>query len=61
MYAVAKLTIRERTVRPFFTILSVVALSLGVGHAQTAAQLELFEKNARPVLPKNAKGATTQN
>jgi cytochrome c553 len=56
MYAVAKLTIRERTVRPFFTILSVVALSLGVGHAQTAAQLELFEKNARPVFAEKCQG-----
>jgi hypothetical protein len=56
MYAVAKLTIRERTVRPFFTILPVVMLSLGVGHAQTAAQLELFEKNARPVFAEKCQG-----
>jgi hypothetical protein len=56
MYAVAKLMLRERTVRPLFTMLSVVTLSLGVGHAQTAAQLELFEKNARPVFAEKCQG-----
>ncbi len=35
--------------RTFFPVVSLVALSLGVGEAQTPAQLELFEKNARPV------------
>jgi hypothetical protein len=42
--------------RPFFTLLPVFALSLGVAEAQTPAQLELFEKNARPLFAEKCQG-----
>jgi hypothetical protein len=48
--------IRGTTFRPFFTVLPLVTLGLGAAHAQTAAQLELFEKNARPVFAEKCQG-----
>ena len=42
--------------RLFLTLLPVLALSSGVGRAQTPAQLELFEKNARPLFAEKCEG-----
>jgi hypothetical protein len=42
--------------RPSFSLLLVCALSLGVAQAQTPAQLELFEKNARPLFAEKCQG-----
>src|SRR3984885_4300041 len=42
--------------RPFFTLLPIFALSLGVAEAQSPAQLELFEKNARPLFAEKCQG-----
>jgi hypothetical protein len=42
--------------RPFFSLLPVFALSLGVAQAQTPAQLELFEKSARPLFAEKCQG-----
>jgi hypothetical protein len=49
MSAVAKPSASRPTLPPFFTLLPLFTLSLGAGHAQTPAQLDLFEKNARPL------------
>jgi cytochrome c553 len=56
MYAIAKSRIRGTTLRPFVTVLPLVTLGLGAGLAQTPAQLELFEKNARPVFAEKCQG-----
>src|ERR1700684_2032666 len=52
--------IRGTTLRSFFTVLplalAIVTLGLGALHAQTPAQLELFEKNARPVFAEKCQG-----
>ncbi len=42
--------------RTFTATLSLTAFSLGVGHAQTSAQIELFEKNARPLFVSKCQG-----
>ncbi len=42
--------------RPLFTLLPIFALTLGAGRAQTPAQLELFEKNARPLFAEKCQG-----
>jgi len=42
--------------RPFFTVLPALALSLVVCQAQTPAQLELFETNARPLFAEKCQG-----
>jgi len=42
--------------RLFLTLLPVLALSTGVGQAQTPAQIELFEKNARPLFAEKCQG-----
>ena len=42
--------------RPCRTVLSLFALSLGVGEAQTPAQLELFEKSVRPLFAEKCEG-----
>jgi hypothetical protein len=42
--------------RLFLTLLPVLALSLAVGQAQTSAQIELFEKNARPLFAEKCQG-----
>jgi cytochrome c553 len=47
---------RRTTLRPFFTALPLLTLSASVGLAQTSAQLELFEKNARPVFAEKCQG-----
>src|ERR1017187_7062412 len=39
------------TLRPFFAVLPLV-----IAHAQTPAQLELFEKNARPLFAEKCQG-----
>jgi hypothetical protein len=39
--------------KPSFPLLAVFVLSLGVAEGQTPAQLELFEKNARPLFAEN--------
>jgi mono/diheme cytochrome c family protein len=44
------------TFRPIFAVLPLFTLGLGVGLAQTPAQLELFEKNARPVFAEKCQG-----
>ena len=46
----------ETNLRPFFTIALLGTLAVGLGHAQTAADLELFEKNARPVFVEKCQG-----
>jgi hypothetical protein len=46
----------ETNLRSFFTIALLGTLALGIGHAQTAAQLELFEKNARPLFAEKCQG-----
>ena len=42
--------------RPLFILLPVLPLSLGVAAAQTPAQLELFEKAARPLFAEKCQG-----
>jgi hypothetical protein len=42
--------------RPFSAWLPIFALSLGVAKAQTPEQLELFEKNARPLFAEKCQG-----
>ena len=42
--------------RLFFTLLPLLVLSPGVGQAQTPAQIELFEKNARPLFAEKCQG-----
>lgn len=42
--------------RLLFTVLSVLTLSFGAGFAQTPAQLEIFEKNARPLFAQKCQG-----
>jgi hypothetical protein len=44
------------TLRRFFTVSSLLTLYLGAGQAQTPTQLELFEKNARPVFAEKCQG-----
>jgi hypothetical protein len=44
------------TLRAIITVLSAGAILPGVGQAQTAAQLELFEKNARPLFAEKCQG-----
>ena len=39
-----------------YSVLPVLALSLAIGTAQTPAQLELFEKNARPLFAEKCQG-----
>src|ERR1700689_2684039 len=56
MYAGAKSMIRGTNLRPYFTVLPLLALGLGGALAQTPAQLELFEKNARPVFAEKCQG-----
>jgi mono/diheme cytochrome c family protein len=56
IYNVAKSMIWGTTLRPIFTILLLVLLGPGAGLAQTPAQLELFEKNARPVFAEKCQG-----
>ena len=56
LYAVAKSMIWGTTLRPLLTVLPIVTLGLGVGLAQTPAQLEIFEKNARPVFAEKCQG-----
>jgi hypothetical protein len=56
VYAVAKSKTGGTIMRPFFTLLPLFALSLGAGQAQTPAQLEFFEKNARPLFAEKCQG-----
>ena len=42
--------------RLLFTVLSVLTLSFGADFAQTPAQLEIFEKNARPLFAQKCQG-----
>src|SRR6202050_2133908 len=44
------------TLRRLFTVLPLLTLCLGAWQAQTPAQLELFEKNARPVFAEKCQG-----
>ena len=39
-----------------FCALTLLVSGLGIGHAQTQAQLELFEKNARPLFAEKCQG-----
>src|ERR1700678_1803408 len=56
VYVVVISMTRRTTLRPFFTVLPLLSLCLGFGDAQTAAQLEIFEKNARPVFADKCQG-----
>src|SRR5580658_4609640 len=42
--------------RPFLTVALLGTLAAGLAHAQTAADLELFEKNARPLFVEKCQG-----
>jgi hypothetical protein len=46
----------ETNLRPFFTTVLLGTLAVGLGHTQTASELELFEKNARPVFVEKCQG-----
>src|SRR5215467_12359271 len=50
---IARFTTRVAALRSFFTIL---LFSTGAALAQTPAQLELFEKNVRPVFAEKCQG-----
>ncbi len=52
----AKLLSCGTTWRPVLAVLPLLALHPGAGRAQTPAQLELFEKNARPLFVEKCQG-----